>query len=241
MQSNILEPAKCLKTAASSSTMFIRNCEVLNLHAVTLSDDHVICRMTKSLAEHVYDYFHFQPSKDVAIVAMSLFLAAALAIFVITVKTRAWFMIIPTIVGLLEMGGYACRIRMLSHPLRGVYIAMQCLLIIPPSFLALVDYIVLGRLVTMIQAAKPAASPSGYRDLKPKWLTWAFFTAEIVSLALQGAGEPLHLADWEIKRNMSRLPQLRQSRCQSSPCLIMQAGCMILMLHSRMSCFDRLL
>ena len=87
------------------------------------------------------------------------------------------------------MGGYACRIRMLSHPLRGVYIAMQCLLIIPPSFLALVDYIVLGRVVAMIQAAKP--SPMGYRDLKPKWLTWAFFAAEIVSLALQGAGAAL--------------------------------------------------
>ena len=135
------------------------------------------------------DFFNFQPSRDIAIVALSLFLAAALAIFVITVKTRAWFMLIPTIVGLLEMSGYACRIRMLSHPLRGVYIAMQCLLIIPPSFLALVDYIVLGRVVAMIQAAKPAASSGSYRDLKPKWLTWAFFVAEIGSLALQGAGE----------------------------------------------------
>lgn len=82
---------------------------------------------------------------------------------------------------------------MLSHPLRGVYIVQQCLLIIPPSFLALVDYIVLGRLVKMIQAAKPPISDT-YRNLKPKWLTWSFFTVEIISLALQGAGKSLGLA-----------------------------------------------
>ena len=146
--------------------------------------------MNAQLESDIYDYYHFQPSRSIAIVALTLFLAAALAILVLTIKSRAWFMLIPTIVGLLEMGGYACRIRMLSHPLRGVYIAQQCLLIIPPSFLALVDYIVLGRLVKMIQAAKPPTTAS-YRNLKPKWLTWSFFTVEIISLALQGSGNAL--------------------------------------------------
>ena len=47
-------------------------------------------------------------------------------------------MLIVTFVALLEMGGFACRIRMLLHPTRSVYIMMHCLLIIPPSFLALV-------------------------------------------------------------------------------------------------------
>ncbi|KAK9843110.1 hypothetical protein WJX74_007151 [Apatococcus lobatus] len=145
------------------------------------------CRMNAQLEQDIYDYYHFQPSRDIAIVALSLYLAVALAILILTIKARSWFMLIPTIVGLLEMGGYACRIRMLSHPLRGVYIAQQCLLIIPPSFLALIDYIVLGRLVKMIQAAKPPTS-SSYRNLKPKWLTWSFFTVELISLALQGAG-----------------------------------------------------
>lgn len=149
--------------------------------------------MSLQVERDVYDYYHFEPSRDIAIVALSLFLAVSLAILVLTIKSRAWFMLIPTIVGLLEMGGYASRIRMLSHPLRGVYIVQQCLLIIPPSFLALVDYIVLGRLVKMIQAAKPPISDT-YRNLKPKWLTWSFFTVEIISLALQGAGKSLGLA-----------------------------------------------
>jgi hypothetical protein len=49
------------------------------------------------------------------------------------------YMVIVTIVGLMEMGGYACRISMFNKAQYGAYVAMQCLLIIPPSFLALVQ------------------------------------------------------------------------------------------------------
>lgn len=48
-------------------------------------------------------------------------------------------MVIVTIVGLMEMGGFVCRISMFQKTQYGVYVAMQCLLIIPPSFLALVQ------------------------------------------------------------------------------------------------------
>ena len=59
-----------------------------------------ICRrMPGDLRSHIIDYFDFIPSRDAAIVALSLFLAVSLAVFIITVKTRAWFMVIPTIVG----------------------------------------------------------------------------------------------------------------------------------------------
>lgn len=121
----------------------------------------------------VLDYFHFWPSRDLAILALSLFLFASLTVLAMTVYTRSWYamqymnlntssetrihlqkekrsvadvtsaacryMVIVTIVGLLEMGGYACRISMFQNAQYGVYVAMQCLLIIPPSFLALVQ------------------------------------------------------------------------------------------------------
>lgn len=108
----------------------------------------------ESLVDKIYDYFEFYPSKAVAIVALALFALASLGILAQTIRSRAWFMLIAVVVGLLEAGGFACRIAMLSHPIRGVYIIMQCLLIIPPSFLALVDYIVLGRLVRAIQQVR---------------------------------------------------------------------------------------
>lgn len=118
----------------------------------------------------VLDYFHFWPSRDLAIVALSLFLFASLTVLAMTIYTRSWcavhyitsiqdlhppaerkrklwlkvtctcrYMVIVTIVGLMEMGGYACRISMFDKTQYGVYVAMQCLLIIPPSFLALVQ------------------------------------------------------------------------------------------------------
>ena len=39
----------------------------------------------------VLSFFEFWPSKDVAIVALSLYLAASLAVLAMTVKTRAWY------------------------------------------------------------------------------------------------------------------------------------------------------
>ena len=87
----------------------------------------------------IYSFFDFYPVKALPIIAATLFGLAGLAVLFQTVRSRAWFMLIVSIVALLEVGGFICRIEMLTHPLRGVYILMQCLLIIPPSFLALVS------------------------------------------------------------------------------------------------------
>lgn len=114
---------------------------------MTLQRDHSVVLLVQmdappgpeSLVDKIYDYFEFYPSKAVAIVALALFALASLGILAQTIRSRAWFMLIAVVVGLLEAGGFACRIAMLSHPIRGVYIIMQCLLIIPPSFLALVS------------------------------------------------------------------------------------------------------
>lgn len=38
----------------------------------------------------VLDYFHFWPSRDLAIVALSLFLFASLTVLAMTIYTRSW-------------------------------------------------------------------------------------------------------------------------------------------------------
>lgn len=38
----------------------------------------------------VVDYFHFWPSRDLAIVALSLFLFASLTVLAMTIYTRSW-------------------------------------------------------------------------------------------------------------------------------------------------------
>ena len=138
----------------------------------------------------VIDYFDFYPSLALSIVGLVLFTIAAAAVFVMTLKTRQWFMVIASIVGLMEAAGYACRIKMLSATVYGAYVAMQCLLIIPPSFLALVQYITLGKVVGLVGSRYPDRK----LFVKPKLVIWVFFALEITALACQGAGAGLSVS-----------------------------------------------
>ena len=124
---------------------------------------------------------------------LSLFLIVSLTVLAMTVKTRQWYMVIASIVGLLEMGGYACRISMFHKPLYGAYVAMQCLLIIPPSFLALVQYITLGKVVRLVQQRFPDRKLL----VKPKAVMVGFFAIEIAALACQGAGAGISVSNNE--------------------------------------------
>lgn len=139
----------------------------------------------------VIDYFDFYPSKAMSIVALTLFAIAGLAVLAVTVKTRQWYMCIAGIVGLMEMAGFACRIQMLHKTVYGAYVAMQCLLIIPPSFLALVQYITLGKVIILVKQRYPERK----MFLRPKWVIWGFFAMEIIALACQGAGAGLSVSD----------------------------------------------
>ena len=47
--------------------------------------------VSQAVYAKVLSYFEFWPSKDVAIVALSLYLAASLAVLAMTVKTRTWY------------------------------------------------------------------------------------------------------------------------------------------------------
>jgi hypothetical protein len=59
----------------------------------------------------------------------------------------AGYVVIVSIVGLLEAGGFICRILMFKEAEFSRFLPAQCLLIIPPSFLALVQYLTLGKAV----------------------------------------------------------------------------------------------
>ena len=149
--------------------------------------------------QDIIDYFHFWPSKALSIIGLSLFLIVSLAVLTMTVKTRQWFMLIASIVGLMEMGGYACRISMLSKPQYGVYVAMQCLLIIPPSFLALVQYITLGKVAGLVKQRFPDRKLL----VKPKAVMIGFFVIELAALACQGAGAGLSVSNDGVNQNES--------------------------------------
>lgn len=145
---------------------------------------------TPSVHYEVLDYFEFWPSRGPIYLAYALYGIATLLIVATTIYTRRWYMLIGAAVGIMELIGFAFRLVMLTNPVYGYYVGMQCLLIIPPSFLALVEYITLGNVVKLVRQVNPEISDF----LKPKLITWLYFAAEIASLAMQGAGAGLSVS-----------------------------------------------
>ena len=143
-----------------------------------------------SILYDIYDYFHFIPAKGIMYLALALFALATLLCLASTIYTRRWYMLIAVGVGIAEIIGYSFRLAMVHKPQYGIYVGMQCLLIIPPSFLALVEYITLGKVVKLAQESNPNISTF----LKPKLIQWCYFVAEIGSLSLQGAGAGLSVS-----------------------------------------------
>jgi hypothetical protein len=128
----------------------------------------------------IWQYFHEYPNQDAAWAATALYLVITLIVLGITIKTRAWFMICVVVTGFLETLGYAFRGYFLRNPQSIYFIQMQCFLIISPVLLAIVEYIVVGKLLKMSEAG---------RDSKlAKWIGPLYTVSDILCLVLQGAG-----------------------------------------------------
>ncbi|KAL3148413.1 hypothetical protein ABBQ38_013868 [Trebouxia sp. C0009 RCD-2024] len=134
------------------------------------------------LQQTIYAWFHQIPKEEAAIFALVVFFLIGVANLVITCRTKAWFMLTVAFTAALEVAGYAFRITMLHKPAYGPFVAMQALLIIPPIFLALVDYSAVGKLMRLA---------GGGGRLNPAWVARFFFASDILCLAIQGAGAGL--------------------------------------------------
>lgn len=114
------------------------------------------------LQQTIYAWFHQIPKEEAAIFALVVFFLIGVANLVITCRTKAWFMLTVAFTAALEVAGYAFRITMLHKPAYGPFVAMQALLIIPPIFLALVDYSAVGKLMRLA---------GGGGRLNPAWVS----------------------------------------------------------------------
>ena len=91
-------------------------------------------------------------------------------------------MLIIAFTAALEAVGYACRIVMLHNPSYSTYVVMQALLIISPTFLALVNCSATGKLMRMAHGAG---------HLHPGWVAKSFFASDLLCLGIQGSGAGL--------------------------------------------------
>jgi hypothetical protein len=140
----------------------------------------------QTVHQQVVAYFHYWPSEAIAIVALVLFSTVTAVNLLITVYTKTWFYGIIVTTGLLEVAGYICRISMIHKPLYGTFVAMQCFLIISPSFLALANYVAVGKLMKALNIKA---------FIKSKFVSWLFFGLELGALTLQGAGAGLSVSN----------------------------------------------
>lgn len=99
------------------------------------------------------------------------------------IKYRTWTYLIALGFGCVgEMIGYIGRIMLNENPYaeNGGFEMQICCLIISPAFISAGVYLVLKHIVMEFGEQ--------WSRLKPKWYTWIFITADIVSLVLQAIG-----------------------------------------------------
>ncbi|CAO3620767.1 unnamed protein product [Mucor fragilis] len=128
-------------------------------------------------------FFHYYPSVPLAIVSLVIYILLSLALLfrVYATKSRK-FLYILGITGLFECIGYVFRLLSAKNTTLGTYIGMSLFLLLPPNALALVNYKATGEMIRL------SGVPASRFWLKPKFVTWFFFSSDIFSFLLQGSG-----------------------------------------------------
>ncbi|KAL3130264.1 hypothetical protein ABBQ38_008096 [Trebouxia sp. C0009 RCD-2024] len=128
----------------------------------------------------VEDYFQYKPSEALNIVALALFSAVTLNIAVQTVKYKQKYMWIVVFTGCLEVAGYISRLIAGQVVNLGAYIANLVLIILAPNFLALANYVTVGKIAERLEL-------SG-RFLNTKSISTGFFVIDLICIGVQGGG-----------------------------------------------------
>ncbi|KAG2202113.1 hypothetical protein INT47_008085 [Mucor saturninus] len=129
-------------------------------------------------------FFHYIPSKPLGIVGLIVFIVIALFLFIriFRSKSRLFLYILPC-TAVAECIGYLIRALCSSgETTMGKYIIMTMFLLLSPNALALVNYKALGEVIKLSNIEKAPFY------LRPKFVTWFFFSSDIFSFLLQGSG-----------------------------------------------------
>ncbi|KAL1886070.1 hypothetical protein Cpir12675_006870 [Ceratocystis pirilliformis] len=128
--------------------------------------------------------YKYDPSFAAAVFFTIGFLLSSIAHAFQIVKNKSWFFI-PFLMGsIFEVIGYACRgIGSKETPdwSMGPFMIQSLLLLLGPTFYAATIYMILGRLIALLEAQQ-------YSLVRPSWLTKFFLVGDIASILLQGIG-----------------------------------------------------
>ncbi|KAJ4361239.1 hypothetical protein N0V95_002057 [Ascochyta clinopodiicola] len=131
-----------------------------------------------------FKYYHYNPSFGAAVTFVALFSIASIRHIQLLIKKKTWAFI-PFLIGCpFEAIGYVARAmsaRQSPDWTLKPYIMQSLLTLLGPIFYAASIYMVLGRLVRLLDAGS-------YSLIKPKWLTKFFLLGDILSFFGQGGG-----------------------------------------------------
>lgn len=131
----------------------------------------------------VEDYFQYKPSLALNIIALVLFFSITVIISVQNVKYKSKFMWVVTFTGCLEVAGYVCHLISGETVNLTGYICYLVFVILAPNFLALANYIAVGKIAERMGL-------SG-RFLNAKTIAIVFFVIDLICIGVQGAGSAI--------------------------------------------------
>lgn len=184
---NLLLPSLQLSSTLFSSTSFLFYLLIIYFEPVVIVTIHTLhMKMpdTGDSEEAFFAFYRYDPSMSAAVLFTLLFIGTtgyhAFQMF----KTRTWFFIPFVIGGIFEIIGYIGRAMSSKETpdwTLGPYIVQTLFLLLAPALLAASVYVLLGRIILLLQAESHAL-------LGRKWLTKIFVTGDVLSFLLQGAG-----------------------------------------------------
>ncbi|KAJ2156187.1 hypothetical protein GGF46_005356 [Coemansia sp. RSA 552] len=118
-----------------------------------------------------------------------MFLAISVVLTVQTFKSGGpkWLLVLP-LTALSEAVGYAFRVVCIYYTTLGTFTTMTLFLLLPPNALALTNYKTLGEVVRRSRDVMAEELRPRVLWLKPRFITWFFFTSDVFSFLLQGVG-----------------------------------------------------
>ncbi|OHF00855.1 hypothetical protein CORC01_03929 [Colletotrichum orchidophilum] len=129
-------------------------------------------------------FYHYEPSMVAATVFIIVFGVSGMLHIWQICRHRTWYFIPFAIGCIYELVGYLGRSLSASEApdyTLSPYIIQSILLLLGPALFAASIYMVLGRLIDLLDAGE-------YSLIKPKWLTKVFVLGDVLSFFAQGGG-----------------------------------------------------
>ncbi|KAI9244919.1 RTA1 like protein-domain-containing protein [Helicostylum pulchrum] len=136
-------------------------------------------------------YFLYNPSLPLAVIGLIVFAFFFVYLFIRIYRSNSRkFLYILPITALMEAIGYLIRaLCSTGGTTIGKYIGMTFFLLLPPNALALVNYKCLGEIIRLSNVQ------NRFFFLRPKFVTWFFFSSDVFAFMLQGSGGGLQVTD----------------------------------------------